>query len=558
MSTAHYRLLLLLGGALLFIPFLGYAPLFDWDEANFAESAREMLISGDYTRVTINFQPFWEKPPLFIWMQALCMHLFGVGEFAARLPNAIFGIITLITVFEMGRNLRSDRFGFLWALGMAGSFLPHVYFKSGIIDPVFNFFIFCSISAIAETIRKDKHEKSLKSPILAGIFMGLAVLTKGPVGILIPLLCLVFFWIFNRFKPLTGIKQLSVATLSAFLVSAIWFVPETLKNGFWFLEEFIVYQIRLFSTPDAGHAQPFFYHFVVILLGCFPASALATRVLFRYPQARLNNPDFILWMRVLFWVVLILFSIVTTKIVHYSSLCYLPLTALAALSIEEFLRGRQNWSLAQVIMYVLTGSILGIAMLALPIIAANPEWINPLLHDKFAQLALQADVTWTWFDFIPGIIWLSGLIVAAGLLRNQNRNAAAAWIFVPILIATSLFLIRFPKRIAAYSQGAAIEFYSFLNDKDVYLETFYFKSYAVYFYAKRKPLNALEMANRLNKDGEYHVDVLRQWYLGGNIDKPFYFVIKIDREDEFMRIPGVKKLYEKNGFVFMMRPVPKS
>jgi hypothetical protein len=319
-----------------------------------------------------------------------------------------------------------------------------------------------------------------------------------------------------------------------------------------------VYQIRLFSTPDAGHAQPFFYHFVVMLLGCFPASALATRVLFRYPQARLNNPDFILWMRVLFWVVLILFSIVTTKIVHYSSLCYLPLTALAALSIEEFLRGRQNWSLAQVIMYVLTGSILGIAMLALPIIAANPEWINPLLHDKFAQLALQADVTWTWFDFIPGIIWLSGLIVAAGLLRNQNRNAAAAWIFVPILIATSLFLIRFPKRIAAYSQGAAIEFYSFLKDKDVYLETFYFKSYAVYFYAKRKPLNALEMANRLNKDGEYHVDVLRQWYLGGNIDKPFYFVIKIDRKDEFMRIPGVKKLYEKNGFVFMMRPVPKS
>jgi hypothetical protein len=66
------------------------------------------------------------------------------------------------------------------------------------------------------------------------------------------------------------------------------------------------------------------------------------------------------------------------------------------------------------------------------------------------------------------------------------------------------------------------------------------------------------MANRLNKDGEYHVDVLRQWYLGGNIDKPFYFVIKIDRKDEFMRIPGVKKLYEKNGFVFMMRPVPKS
>lgn len=557
MSTAHYRLFLLLGGALLFIPFLGEAPLFDWDEANFAESAREMLISGNYTRVTINFQPFWEKPPLFIWMQAFCMHMFGVGEFAARLPNAIFGIITLITVFEMGLNLRSARFGFLWAVGMAGSFLPHVYFKSGIIDPVFNFFIFCSISAIAYMVRDGKQHKSLKDPILAGLFMGLAVLTKGPVGILIPLLCLVFFWIFNRFKPLTGIKQLSVAALSALLISAIWFVPETLKNGFWFLEEFIVYQIRLFSTPDAGHSQPFFYHFVVILFGCFPSSALAIRVLFRFPHARLNNSDFIVWMRVLFWVVLILFTIVTTKIVHYSSLCYLPLTAMAAVSAEEFLRGRQTWSILQVVLFVLNGSILGIAILALPIIAANPEWIKPLLHDKFAQLALQANVNWTWLDFIPGILWLTGLIVAACFLLNQNRNAAIAWIFVPILSATSLFLIRFPNRIAAYSQGAAIEFYSYLKNKDVYLETFYFKSYAMYFYAKRKPLNALEMANRLDKDGNYHVDVLRQWYLGGNIDKPFYFVIKIDRKDEFMRINGVKKLYEKNGFVFLMRPASK-
>jgi hypothetical protein len=558
LSTAHYRLLLLLGSALLFIPFLGYAPLFDWDEANFAESAREMLLSGDYTRVTINFQPFWEKPPLFIWLQALCMQLFGVGEFAARLPNAIFGIITLLTVFEIGRNLRSDRFGFLWALGMAASFLPHVYFKSGIIDPVFNFFIFCSISAIANTVRDGKQHKSLKNPILAGVFMGLAVLTKGPVGVLIPLLSLVFFWIFNRFKPLTGFKQFAIASLSAFCISAIWFVPETFKNGIWFLEEFIVYQIRLFSTPDAGHAQPFYYHFLVVLIGCFPTSALALRVLFKNPQGRLNNPDFLLWMKVLFWVVLILFTVVTTKIVHYSSLCYLPLTAMAAISLEEFLRGRIAWSLAQAAMYVVFGSVLGLAMLALPLFAANPSWLKPLLNDPFAILALNAEVNWSYIDYLPGLLWLIGLFVAAGFLLNQNRIAAVAWIFVPLMLATSLFLIRFPKRIAEYSQGAAVAFYSSLKDKDVYLETFYFKSYAVYFYAKRKPLNALEKSHCLNEKGEYHVDVLRQWYLGGKIDKPFYFVIKTNRKDEFMRIPGIVKLYEKNGFVFMMRPVPIS
>ena len=142
LQSHHYRIILFVLGAALFLPFLGAAPLFDWDEINFAESAREMLVTGNYSRVQINFQPFWEKPPLFFWMQVLSMKAFGINEYAARFPNAVFGIITLLTLYEMGRNLRSDRFGFLWALCMAGSFLPLVYFKSGIIDPVFNYFIF--------------------------------------------------------------------------------------------------------------------------------------------------------------------------------------------------------------------------------------------------------------------------------------------------------------------------------------------------------------------------------------------------------------------------------
>ena len=78
----------------LFVPFLGGVRLFDWDEINFAESAREMIVTGDYLTVRINFLPFWEKPPLFIWLQVLSMRLFGINEFAARLPNAICGTVT--------------------------------------------------------------------------------------------------------------------------------------------------------------------------------------------------------------------------------------------------------------------------------------------------------------------------------------------------------------------------------------------------------------------------------------------------------------------------------
>ncbi|MGB0166506.1 MAG: ArnT family glycosyltransferase, partial [Luteibaculum sp.] len=70
---------------------IGQFHLFDWDEINFAECAREMIVSGEYTKVQMDFRPFWEKPPLFFWLQVISMKIFGINEFAARFPNAFFG-----------------------------------------------------------------------------------------------------------------------------------------------------------------------------------------------------------------------------------------------------------------------------------------------------------------------------------------------------------------------------------------------------------------------------------------------------------------------------------
>ena len=129
-------------GALFFLPFLGGVHLFDWDEVNFAELAREMVMSGDWLHMTINFETFTEKPPLFFWLQASSMELFGIGEYAARFPNALLGIIVLPFLYISGKFLVDRKFGFFWALSWFGATLPFLYFKSGIIDPYFNFFIF--------------------------------------------------------------------------------------------------------------------------------------------------------------------------------------------------------------------------------------------------------------------------------------------------------------------------------------------------------------------------------------------------------------------------------
>ena len=100
--------ILVLLGALFFIPGLGSVHLFDWDEANFAEVSREMIESGNYSQVTVNYQPFYEKPPLYFWLQMLSMRVFGVNEFSARLVNALAGIATLVAVYLIGSRIASS------------------------------------------------------------------------------------------------------------------------------------------------------------------------------------------------------------------------------------------------------------------------------------------------------------------------------------------------------------------------------------------------------------------------------------------------------------------
>lgn len=554
----QYRLLILCAGALLYFPFLGQAPLFDWDEINFAESAREMLLTGDYFRVQINFRPFWEKPPLFFWLQSASMWAFGINEYAARFPNAVFGVINLIMLFEIGRKMRSERFGLLMAAFMGASFLPFVYFKSGIIDPVFNTFIFAGVWNMAKTARAYGTRKAGRFAIFSGIFIGLAILTKGPVALLLAMLTAFFYWAFNRFRPFVKIRHLILTVASIFLVSSLWFGLETIKNGPWFLSEFISYQIRLFSTPDAGHKQPFFYHFVVVLIGCFPMSLIALKGLFRRPQFRVEDPDFLLWMKILFWVVMILFSIVTTKIVHYSSMAYLPLSAIAAMSAEEYLRGRQKWSRIQTLLLVIPGMVIGLAMLALPWIGLHPGEIIPLIKDQFAQANLEASVNWSYWDMIPGLVWLTGLIIGIYYLGAGTYRASIVFLSGGTLVSTFLFLLIFPAKIAGYTQQAAVDFYYEHRGENVYVETLGFKSYAQYFYFRKPGVTAKELDNSLNAEGLYHIDALRSWLLSGKIDKPAYFVCKIQHADEFLAKPGIEYLGEKNGYVFLKRDLIKS
>ncbi|MFL5731270.1 MAG: ArnT family glycosyltransferase, partial [Cytophagaceae bacterium] len=272
-NTRLINILIILAGAAMFFPCLGLTHLFDWDEVNFAESAREMLMTGNYLKVQINYQTFWEKPPFFIWMEALSMNLFGVNEFAARFPNAVIGIVTLLVLFAIGRKTFDSAFGVFWCIVYAGSFLPHFYFKSGIMDPYFNLFIFLGIYFIwkVSSLPKGTPRRN-RFAMLAGIFLALAVLTKGPVALIIAGLTALIYLVSRKSFTIFSWKEVFIFSGSLVLVASSWFLVIFIIDGPFFITEFIDYQIRLFKTKDAGHGGPFFYHFLVLLFGCFPAS----------------------------------------------------------------------------------------------------------------------------------------------------------------------------------------------------------------------------------------------------------------------------------------------
>ena len=560
-NTTHRSLLLqsaiVVIASLLFIPFLGGVHLFDWDEINFAECAREMIVSHNYLNVQIDFKPFWEKPPLFIWMQVLSMKAFGINEFAARFPNAVCGIITLLVIFNIGKKLFNERFGLWWVIVYAGSILPHFYFRSGIIDPWFNLLIYTAIWFFVQlntnTMSLGRARRFMYAA-LWGSFTGLAILTKGPTALLIVGLVVSIAYIpsllqlvniksrFLKSPPLFNLRLTDILVFFLFtiIIGGSWFLVQIMSGHADMVMKFILYQVRLFTIPDAGHGGHWSYHFLVLLIGVFPASLFALTK-FRIPTSQsADQRRFHSIMLILFWVVLILFTIVKTKIVHYSSLCYLPFTFLAAAAINDLLNGTLKWRKWLSALLLFFAALFSVLVAAVPFIEKYKARIieSGIIKDDFAMANLQAQVSWTGFEWLIGLFLLV-MVIYAIILAHRNRIAQALkTLFIATTVFIAVVIIIFPYRIEKYSQRAVIDFYKSKASEHCYVLNSGFFSYAPLFYTQKTPDDC----------------ALPMWLFTGNIDRPFYLVLKEPHYNEWKQnIPAMKVLYKKNGFVFLAR-----
>ena len=549
-----------------FLPFLGSVHLFDWDEINFAENAREMLVTNNWGSITINFEPFWEKPPLFIWMQAISMKIFGINEFAARFPTVLSSLLTLNLIYFIGVKHFRPSLAAVWVLVYLGSLIPHFYIRTGLIDPTFNLFIFLAIYQLALAYSHfQKVENNNANVIWGAVFVGLAILTKGPVALLIFLLVFFILCFFTRkifIKPFAFV-------LAVFIILGIvsaWFMPETLKNGTWFIQRFLQYQFELLTQNVAGHQQPFYYHFIVLFFGCFPAAFFAIKAFFLRIENHREKPFFITF-QILFWVVLILFSIVKTKIIHYSSLCWLPLTFLAAYYIDKLLAENikiKNW---QKLFLLLSGFPIILFLSLVPYInnLGKHTFLLSKIKDVFALTVLQVNSN---FSMLSSIVASLLAIALMGVLFLAFWNKK----YIIHLFITNFFVcyfsaLLFVPVIDAKLQKDLFQFYKSQVGKDVYIETIGFKSYAHYFYAKMQPLkltdglhifqNKALFGKKLQDLNAKEYDLLQskkqRFLLDSAVDKPVYLIYKIGNDNLPMAKNGFFSLGKKGGYLVYKR-----
>lgn len=328
-SILVYLVFLLLG--------LGSFPLIDWDENIYGAASKSMWQTGEFFRIRVNGEDFSEKPPFYFWTTNLFYFLLGPSEFATRLPSVFSGVVSFLALFYFGRYLKSASFGLSWALIYSSSLLPLALARTAYIDHLFNTCILLTIISLYLYNEREGRSFSERAPwILASAsFGGIAVLTKGPLGLGIPVLVLILNRIWERrFKQ--NLSDAFLFGLASLLVLSSYYLTNYLIYGDGFLVQFFDFQRKLLTQSLESHTGPFYYHIVAGLIGFFPWTIFLFYIPKSWKSLATNNLGrisryFLLWILL----VLAIFSVVKTKLPHYSSSIYLGLSFFSAFLFTE-------------------------------------------------------------------------------------------------------------------------------------------------------------------------------------------------------------------------------
>ena len=318
---------------------IGARPLSLPDEGRYVGVAWEMLRSGDWIVPTENGLPFLHKPPLFYWLTAAAMRIFGPSVWAARcapLLGASLGAAALYLLTRRWLGERSAR-GVLAVLLLSPFFFGAAQFAN--LDMLVAGCIAASIAAAAHAVLLMREQQGAQVAIAgAWLAAALGVLAKGLIGVALPML-VVFAWLMASGQWRLMLRLLSPLGLAVFAaVTAPWFLVMHERFADFSRYFFVVQHVQRFAAGGFNNVQPWWYFAVAVPLLTLPWSAWLLRPTF---GRRDGEPEAATLWRRLMWVwlavVVVFFSIPQSKPVGYIMPLLFPIAALAADAIANIL-----------------------------------------------------------------------------------------------------------------------------------------------------------------------------------------------------------------------------
>lgn len=287
-------------------------PFWDRDEAEYAAVARDMEQPGHFFKPELFGKPFAEKPPLAVALTTISFRWLGEHELAGRLPHVLLFSASAIALFLIGRRIFDTRRAFFAALMLPTSLLGVLCGRLFLTDSALLFF---SLAAVLFFLDVLGGTHDVRAACLAGVAVGLGILTKGPVAALVPGLFAIGYSVGSGRLDHRARRRLLLVAAVAVATSVPWFLVESLEThgkalrSFWLRDN-----LGRFLQPLEGHGGPILYYVPVLLLGFFPWSGLLTGVLDRRSYAR-DPVGWGLWA----WGggVLLFFSLSATKLPSY-------------------------------------------------------------------------------------------------------------------------------------------------------------------------------------------------------------------------------------------------
>ncbi len=257
-SSLFIIIVVLLGG-LLFFCNLGGWDLWNPDEPRYAQVAKEMISGKGWCVPHLNSEIYLEKPPLFFWAIAISANLLGeLNEWTARLPSAVFAILTLMLTFFLGKRLFHEKVGFFAALILATSAEFFWLARRANIDAMLTFFTTAAIVLFYVGFYRERRRWIFYSAAYCAMALGL--LTKAQVAVIIPLLVIGGYFLIQREFAFFKDRHHLPGLVLFMAVIGGWIVLTFLSGGEEYLSGILYHRTtsRFFQEPS--HQRPIYYY----------------------------------------------------------------------------------------------------------------------------------------------------------------------------------------------------------------------------------------------------------------------------------------------------------